>query len=208
LSWTASAFRTANRDDIIFISSGELTNEGHFANVGDTLRRGMELSAYGVAGAVRWSAAYTYLRATFDTPLTLSSPNHPDEDEGEISVSAGDSIPGVPRHNFKADLSVTAGEATFGVNVASTSSQFLRADEANLLPPIGDSTIVGLSASYTLHRRARLVGRVNNLFNADYATFGLLGEADDVLGDDFEDPRFLSPGAPRAAWIGIEFSFR
>ena len=29
-----------NRDDIIFISSGPLTNHGHFANVGDTIRQG------------------------------------------------------------------------------------------------------------------------------------------------------------------------
>ena len=34
----------------------------------------------------------------------------------------------------------------------------------------------------------------------DASTFGLLGEADQVLGDNYEDPRFLSPGAPRAAW--------
>jgi iron complex outermembrane recepter protein len=94
--WTASAFRTSNRDDLIFISSGALTNEGHFENVGDTLRRGLELSAFGVvANTVRWSAAYTYLRATFETPLTLSSPNHPDEVDGEITVHPGAAIPSV-----------------------------------------------------------------------------------------------------------------
>lgn len=37
---------------------------------------------------------------------------------------------------------------------------------------------------------------------------GVLGEADEVLGDDFDDPRFLGPGAPRAAWLGITLSFR
>lgn len=51
------------------------------------------------------------------------------------------------------------------------------------------------------------VFRVTNLFNTDYAMFGLLGEADEVLGDEFDDARFLSPGAPRAAWVGIEVSF-
>jgi outer membrane receptor protein involved in Fe transport len=207
LAWNASAFRTANRDDIIFISSGALTNHGHFANVGDTLRRGLELNASGTGGAVRWAAAYTYLRATFESPLTLSSPNHPVGDEGEIAVRPGDSIPSVPRHNLKGSLSVTAGRATIGVNLASTSSQFLRGDEANLLPPIEQATTVNLSASYAVHRRARLAARVTNVFNADYATFGLLGEADDVLGDDFDDPRFVSPGAPRAAWVGVELSF-
>jgi hypothetical protein len=49
---------------------------------------------------------------------------------------------------------------------------------------------------------------VTNLFDTEYSTFGLLGEADQVLGDEFDDPRFLGPGAPRAAWVGLTFSFR
>ena len=32
----------------------------------------------------------------------------------------------------------------------------------------------------------------------EYATFGALGEPDEVLGDGYEDPRFLSPAEPRA----------
>lgn len=209
MNWTASAFRTANHDDLIFISSGALTNEGHFENVGDTRRRGLELSAFGVvANAVRWGASYTYLRGTFETPLTLSSPNHPDEIDGEITVRPGDSIPSVPRHNLKADVSLDVRRATIGATLATTSSQFLRGDEANLLSPIDSSAVVNLVGSYALHRRARLVARVTNLFNTNYATFGLLGEADEVLGDEFDDPRFLSPSAPRAGWVGVEFSIR
>jgi outer membrane receptor protein involved in Fe transport len=90
VSWTAAAFRTANRDDLLFVSSGALTNHGHFENVGGTVRRGLELMAAGAAGAFRWSAAYTFLRATFETPVTLASPNHPDAADGEIAVRPGD----------------------------------------------------------------------------------------------------------------------
>src|SRR3989304_1540271 len=93
----AAASTPTSRHDIIFISSGALTNEGHFANVGDTRRLGLELSGAGtLARTVRWGAAYTYLRATFDTPLVLSSPNHPDARAGEIPVGAGRPIPGIP----------------------------------------------------------------------------------------------------------------
>lgn len=89
-----------------------------------------------------------------------------------------------------------------------TSSFYLRGDEANLLHPIDGRTIVNLGAGWRLGTRARLVGRVSNLFNTKYSSFGLLGEADEVLGDDFDDPRFESPGAPRAAWVGLELAFR
>jgi outer membrane receptor protein involved in Fe transport len=209
LNWAAAVFRTANRDDIVFISSGALTNEGHFTNIGDTLRRGLELNAFGTAGeVVRWGAAYTYLRATFDTPLVISSPNHPEAVDGEIRVAAGDSIPSVPRHNLKGDVTFTLGRTSVGAVLASTSSQHLRGDEANLLAPIEASAVVNLTGSYLVAPNARITARLTNLFGAEYATFGLLGEADEVLGDGFEDPRFVSPGPPRAAWVGIELTFR
>jgi outer membrane receptor protein involved in Fe transport len=201
-------FRTANRDDIMFISSGPLTNTGHFENVGDTLRQGIELEASGTVTAVRWGAAYSFLRARFDTPLTLSSPNHPDQEDGEIEVEAGSHIPGVPQHNLKANLSAMINRLTFGGSLLTTSNQYLRGDEANLLPTIDGFTVVNLTANYAIANHIRLTGRVTNLFGSEYATFGLLGEADEVLGDDYQDPRFLSPGAPRAAWVGVEFSFR
>jgi iron complex outermembrane receptor protein len=208
IDWNASAFRSSNDDDIIFISSGALTNTGHFANVGSTLRQGIELTAAGaVSPAVRWRTAYSYLRAQFDRALTLSSPNHPDEDDGQIEVEAGDSIPGVPRHNLKADVMATLARLSLGGSVAYTSSHFLRGDEANLLPAVPGAAMVGLTAGFSLHQRVRITGRVTNLFNRQYETFGLLGEADEVLGDDYDDPRFLSPAAPRAAWVGVEVGF-
>ena len=192
----------------MFISSGPLTNTGHFENIGDTLRHGIELSASGGVNAVRWEIAYSFLRATFNTPLTLSSPNHPDEEDGEIEVDAGSRIPGVPQHNFKANLSATIKRLTLRGSLVTTSNQYLRGDEANLLPAIDGFAAVNVTAHYAIANHIRLTGRVTNLFGSEYATFGLLGEADDVLGDNYEDPRFLSPGAPRAAWVGVEFSIR
>jgi iron complex outermembrane receptor protein len=208
VNWNASAFRSTNDDDIIFVSSGALTNTGHFANVGSTVRQGLELTASGaVATGVRWRTAYSYLRAQFERALTLSSPNHPDAADGEIAVEAGDFIPGVPRHNLKADIAATIARLSLGASFAYTSSQFLRGDEANLLPAVAGAAVVGLTVGYPLHDRIQITGRVTNLFDRQYETFGLLGEPDEVLGDGYDDPRFLSPAAPRAAWVGLEIGF-
>lgn len=208
VAWNTSAFRTTSRDDIMFISSGPLTNTGHFQNIGDTRRQGLELGATGGGRPMRWALAYTYLRARFETPLTLSSPNHPDADAGEIRVAAGSRIPGVPQHNLKASLSATVQRLTVGGSLLATSSQPLRGDEANLLGPLAGFRVVNLSASYPVAPAVALSARVTNLFGSRHATFGLLGDADDVLGDDYDDPRFLNPGAPRAAWVGVTFSLR
>lgn len=207
-TWSASVFRTVNRNDLLFISSGALSNEGYFANVGDTVRSGIELTAAGSRRALHWTAAYTFLRAVFDTSLIVTSQNHPAAVGGEIEVLPGDHLSGVPRHSAKLDADWTFARASAGVSAQHTSSQFLRGDEANLLAPIHGYLAASLRARVPLNRRTTLVAQISNLFNSRYATFGLLGEADDVLGDEYDDPRFLSPAAPRAAWIGIELNFR
>lgn len=208
VSWNASVFRTASQDDIMFISSGPLTNTGHFENVGDTNRTGFEVGVSNGSSPVRWMAAYTFVRAEFGTPLTLSSPNHPDERDGEIAVEAGDQLPGVPRHNLKVGLSGTAKRLTLGGTLWATSSQYLRGDEANLLPALDGFAVVNLSASYTVSPYVRLNARATNVLGTEYATFGVLGEADEVLGDEYDDPRFVSPAAPRGVWVGLTVSFR
>jgi len=208
ISWNASVFRTANTDDIMFISSGPVTNTGHFENVGNTVRQGIELGASGGSSVVQWNAAYSFLQARFDTGLTVSSPNHPEGVDGEIVVDVGSRIPGLPQHNLKLNLTGAIGRLTLGGGLLATSNQYLRGDEANLLPAIDGFSVVNMMASFQVNPLVRLKARVTNLLGANYETFGLLGEPDEVLGDDYDDPRFFSPGPPRAAWIAVELSFR
>jgi outer membrane receptor protein involved in Fe transport len=209
LAWSAALFHTTNRDDILFVSSGALTNEGHFENVGSTERRGLEATASGAhAGGLRWTASYSHLRAEFRDPLLLSSPNHPEAIDGEIAVDPGDALPGVPRHQLKGQLTWTGRRAAATAAAVWSSDRVLRGDEANLLDPIDGFASVDLSATWALRPRLALAARVTNLLDAEYETFGLLGEADEVLGDEFDDPRFLTPAAPRGVWIGIELQSR
>ena len=51
VTWHAGVFRAVNRDDILFVSSPQ-TGFGYFRNLGETLRRGMELHAEGRFGRV------------------------------------------------------------------------------------------------------------------------------------------------------------
>jgi iron complex outermembrane receptor protein len=208
-SWNATVFNTINRDDIIFVSSGALTNQGHFENVGDTRRNGLELGAAGAIGAhAHWTAAYTWLNATFRSPLVLSSPHHPDAIDGEIPVAVGSNLPGIPRHNLKLGAHGRVRAATLSATYVATSSQFLRGDEGNLLAPIPGYSWLSLSGGYAIRSGVTVVAQAANVFDSHYATFGLLGNATQVLGEAFDSPRFISPGAPRAAWIGLEVSWR
>lgn len=209
ISWNADLFQGTSFDDLIFVSSGALTNEGYFQNVAQTLRQGVELSIGGTLfHRLHGLLNYTFISATFETDLTVSSPNHPEAKGGEIDVEKGDRIPGVPHHTLKAGLTYVVTDAlSLGTNILINSSQVFRGDEGNLIDQIPGYSIVNLRARYTVWTYFSIFAKVNNLLNKTYETFGLFGEADEVLGDDFEDSRFLSPGAPRAAWIGLEANF-
>ena len=207
--WHAGVFRTTNDDDILFISAGALTNQGFFDNVGETRRDGLELNLSGSAGErLTWSLDYTYLAATFREDFAVMSPNHPEAVDGEIEVESGDRLPLIPEQLLKAGVRFAVTDAlTFGADVVASSRAFFRGDEGNLLDELDGYSVVGVRAEYRFGERATVFASIDNLLDEEYATFGLFGEADDVLGDEFDEPFFVGPGAPLAAWIGVRVEF-
>jgi outer membrane receptor protein involved in Fe transport len=206
--WHAGVFHTRNSDDILFISAGALTNEGFFDNVGQTLRRGVELDASGqMTTRIAWFANVTLLDATFREHLSLPSPNNPAAVDGEVVVQPGDRLPLVPRNLLKAGVRVAVGtRASLGADVAAAGGFHARGDEGNDVESIGRFATLNLRADYEVNSQLLLFANVDNALDAEYETFGVFGEPDDVLGEGFENPRFVSPGAPRALWVGVRVS--
>jgi len=207
--WHFGVFRTTNEDDILFISAGALTNEGFFDNVGETRRDGFEANLSGTAGQrLTWSLDYTYLDATFREDFAVMSPNHPEAADGEIEVEGGDRLPLIPEHLLKAGLRFAITDAlTLGADVLSSSGSLFRGDEGNLLEELDGYSLLNVRAEYRFGARASVFASIDNLLDEEYETFGLLGDAEDVLGDDFDEPFFVGPGAPRAAWVGVRIEF-
>ena len=214
VDWNLGLFRAINNNDIIFKSTGGVgSNVGYFDNVGSTLRQGVELDLSGnFYQRWRWSTHYTYIDASFETPFLSSSPNNPQADaDGNIQVHAGDKIPGIPAHQFKfsTDYDILS-EWTLGFDMNYNSSQYLRGDEANLTDKLPAFVVFNLRSEYRFNEHVALFGRVNNLFDREYANFGTWGNTGDVLdglglpGD--QQSRFVGVGAPRAAWIGLRLT--
>jgi outer membrane receptor protein involved in Fe transport len=207
--WHAGVFRTINDDDIQFISAGALTNQGFFDNVGETRRDGFEANLDGSVGdRFSWSFDYTYLDATFRENFTVASVNHPLAVDGEIEVESGDRLPLIPEQLLKAGLRIAVtSDLTIGADLLNASEAFFRGDEGNLFEELDGYTLLGLRMEYRLADELQLFARVDNLLDEEYETFGVFGEADEVLGDDFEDPSFVGPGAPRGLWFGFRVQF-
>jgi iron complex outermembrane receptor protein len=212
--WSVGLFHATNRDDIIFQTTGGVSsNEGFFTNAVDTVRKGIELNLAGAAEKLDWYVSYTYLHASFDDGFLSSTPNHTlmdDDDDGTLWVESGSRLPGLPEHSLKVGVQYQLSKAfSIGVETVSNSGQYLRGDEANLDEKTDSFTVVNLFGSYQITDNLQAQLKVDNLFDTEYETFGLYGEADEVLEniDEDESSRFLGAGAPRQIWFSVNLNW-
>lgn len=175
LDWSASFYRTVNQDDIYSVPS-VVTGFGYYTNAGDTLRQGVDVGA--TYTAEKWDvyANYSYIQATFLTPVTLASPNNPSADaNGNIYVQPGDNLPGIPNHKFKLGFDyLLMPKWKIGADVVYRSSQYYFGDEINSLAPISGFATVNLRSSYQVNDRIQVYGLINNALNYRGATYGTL----------------------------------
>jgi iron complex outermembrane receptor protein len=216
-SWNASVFRTNSSDDIYAIATSVST--GFFQNIGSTRRQGFEA---GLSYQARdWSvyAQYSYVDATFRSPLVLNSPSNPFQDAGgDIQVVPGDRLPLIPLSRVKlgADYSLSPRWSVGGSLVLATDS-FYRGDESNQNPQLPGYHVVSLRSSYRLNQCFEIFANVQNLFDERYSTLGLFGDPTGVgapgvptnAGSNAPgvDNRFQSPGMPRSYFGGVRISF-
>lgn len=221
LGYSATLYRTNLQDDIQFVSSGGAINAGFFQNVGTTRRQGLELALQADWGRWRLLGSYSFIDATFRTPFLLNSPNNstaqPILGPNDIQVRPGDRIPGIPRHVFKLRAEYSVSEAlSLGASLQAASRQFARGDENNqdVHGPVPGYVVLNLDARYLLSRRWELLFKLNNLLDERYENFGVLGENFFRGPGNTFDPgsaapeQFRSPGAPRAAWVGLRYTLR
>jgi iron complex outermembrane recepter protein len=223
LSFTASVFRTNLDNDIQFVAAGGgAINSGYFVNVGQTRRQGVSLGLDGREGAFHFSAHYSLVDATFQTPLTLNSPNNSAAGPSagcpactNIQVVPGDRIPGIPRTIVKLRGEYTVDRLTLGLALVGQTGIYARGDENNqdVNGPVPGFVLVNLDAQYELASRWRLFARVDNLLDRRYYTFGILGQNEltgpgetfDTTGETWRNEQFRTVGAPIGAWIGVEY---
>jgi iron complex outermembrane receptor protein len=216
-SYTASVYRTDLDDDIQFISASGSGTLGYFQNVGDTRRQGLELGLAGRFGRLSISGQYGYIDATFESAFTAASANNSSADgAGDIVVRPAHTIPGIAKHNIKvrADYAFTP-KLSAGANFIYASDQYARGDENNQDEngKVPDYFVVNVDARYQITRQLQVFGRITNLFDTDYETFGVLGE-NFFNGPGFtydrtlaEPEQFRTPGAPRGLFVGVRYDF-
>jgi outer membrane receptor protein involved in Fe transport len=225
LRWNASVFRTVNKDDLLFVSSG--LSRGYFSNFGRTLRQGVELGLGQKGERLDWSLSYSYLRARYDSPACLVSESNSSAEtspactgEGEIAVRRGDRLPGLPAHQLKLNVDWRVTPAwSVGAQYRAYSRQNVRGNENGAQVPdgiafngsghLGGYALLDLTTNWKLGPRFELFAKVANVFNRRYASAGQLGrngfDASGALAlpAAWINEQFVAPGAPRGVWVGV-----
>ena len=217
-SWSAAIYRTELSDDIQFVSSGGgAINAGYFQNVGKTQRQGIELTAATKWGGLRFVARYSLIDAKFKTGFVENSPaNSAADANGDITVTPGSKIPGIPRQSLRIRVDWEASDAvSVGANLVANSGSRLRGDESNqdVNGQVPGHAVLNLDGRWKLGKNLELFGRVDNVFNRKYANFGVLGLNAFANPTKTFDPAnavaepFYGLGAPRGAWVGLRYAW-
>jgi iron complex outermembrane receptor protein len=213
LGWQVGAFRATNADDILAIPSPELQGFGYFQNVGRTRRQGIEAQVNLTSKTLQLYASYALVDARFLDALTLGSRSPFADDDGNIQVLPGNRIPAIPRNRIKAGINYAVTDALkVGADALFVSSQYFVGDESNQFPRLPGYAVFNVYTSYQINKTFQIYGRVNNVFDNRYATYGTFFARDDVPnfangGAPFTDPRSVSPALPRAFYAGLKATF-
>jgi iron complex outermembrane recepter protein len=209
LRWGLSLFRTENSDDIINITSPVNPLRGYFANVGTTLRQGVEAKVD--FDWDRWTAYanYTFVDATYRSAFVANNP----ATGNPVNVVPGNYIPGIPAHRFKLGAEYAVTDAwKVGADLNYVGSQYLLRDDSNVSQKVPSYWVVNLNTSYHVTKNVELFGMVRNLFNQRYYSAGtLFNPGFNTSGGNqafvFNDPRSMVPGMPLAVYAGIKATF-
>lgn len=225
--WSAAVYRTENNNDIQFVTTPSTANNmGYFDNVGKTRRVGIDTNLAGKVGQFGWNVGYSYVDATYQNDLTLlnevNSATFTDGGGNDvIQVKKGDRLANIPAHQLKVRLTyAVTPDWLVGTNITAFSDRYMRGNENNSHVDRGDSigngkiagyAIVNLDTRYNIGSGWSVFGKAINVFDTEYNNGGMMGETMFAANGTFDangNPSgFLSPGAPRAGWVGVRYEF-
>ena len=212
LDWKVGGFRATNIDDILAIPSPVLQGFGYFQNVGNTRRQGIEAEANLKSSKWQFRASYAFIDARFLDSLLLGS-NSPAAANGNILVLPGDIIPAIPRQRIKASFDYSVTDAfKVGGDALWVSSQYLVGDASNQEPQLPSYAVFSAHASYQLDKTYQLYGRIDNILDNRYYTYGGFFDTAQLPnfyngGAPFTNAQSLAPARPRAFYAGLKATF-
>jgi outer membrane receptor protein involved in Fe transport len=219
----ATAYRTDNRDDILFLRAGA-TNLGYFDNFDRTRRAGVEL---GIDHNIEdWSFKFdvAHVKATYQAQGVLQL------GERNVNVSPGTRIAGIPATTAKFSLDWFVNpQWSVGAQVIAVGKQTTQGNEDGFIDDGEDGeaatkknwgirsyVLLNFRLDYRPTDKLTAYLRINNALNRRYETYGAIGAdlfpngkqlSPHIEAVDAALAKFIAPGAPRAIFAGVRYAF-
>ncbi len=219
----ASAYRTDNRDDILFLRAGA-TNLGYFDNFDRTRREGIEL---GIDHNIEdWSFKFdvAHVKATYQAQGVLQL------GERNVRVVPGTRIAGIPATTAKFTVDWFVNPRwSVGAQVIAAGRQTTQGNEDGFIDngedgqaatkqnwSVKSHALLNARLDYRPTDKFTVTLRINNLLNRRYETYGAIGTdffpngkqlAPHIESTDAALAKFVAPGAPRAIVVGLRYAF-
>jgi outer membrane receptor protein involved in Fe transport len=207
VGWKAGVYRTLSTNDILNIPDPYLQGFGYYANVGDTLRQGVEAQLNYQKGPFTLRATYAYIDATFQNYVTLGSNSPAADANGNIYVVPGDHLPLVPAQRVKVSLDYEINsQAHIGADFLFTGPQYYQGDASNQEPMLPSYWTVNLNGSYKIYKNMELFGMINNVFDRRFYTYGTYFDTAQVF-QAFTNPQSVTPAQPLSVYAGLRVAF-
>lgn len=214
---SVTAYRTVNRDDIVFRAVSVTGQRGYFQNVERTRHQGVDAEWRWRGTSLDVAIIASHLDATyqFDGVLRMGERN--------VRIAPGTRIAGLARQQLKlvGDARVAPGwqlgadlQLVSRRGVAGNEDGFFENDEDEQADfSLPGYAVINLRLSWKPAgvKGVELTAKVNNLLDRRYASFGALAEtvfdaAGRFAGDE-KDALFTAPGASRSLFVGLRYTF-
>jgi outer membrane receptor protein involved in Fe transport len=213
LRWRIAAFHSALYNDILFNQTNAV--QGYFSNVGKTQRQGIEIGLDGKVDRFDYMASASWVDATFQSPFTLANgtnsvcitTNGAGNGCAGVTAQPGNKMPGIPALILKLRLGYAFTPQTrIKATVQAQGPQYARGDENNqdISGRVPGFATVKLDVSHRLDKKVEVFGGVTNLFNTQYATFGVIANNNLTSG---AAEQFRGVAAPRSVYAGVRALF-
>ncbi|HEX6363924.1 MAG TPA: TonB-dependent receptor, partial [Albitalea sp.] len=221
LNASITAYRTDNRDDILFRSVSVSGQQGFFENFPRTRHEGVDAELQARVGStLTLGVGYSLLRATYQASGVLR------QGERNVAVAPGTRIAGLPRHTLKLAADWRPLPAwSVGADLQAVSRRVTAGNEDGLIEDDGDEGVdLSLPGHAVVNVRAawrpgeapegrgwQLFAKVNNVFDRRHENFAVLAEtvfdAEGRFTGDERDAVFVAPGAPRSVFVGLRYRY-
>jgi outer membrane receptor protein involved in Fe transport len=213
IKWRAAAFHSVLSNDILFNQTN--ATQGYFSNVAQTQRQGLELGLDCKVDRLDYALNASWIDATFLSSFVIANgsnnvciaTNGVGNGCAGVYAQPGDKIPGIPALTLKLRLGYAiTSQSHLGITLQAQSSQYARGDENNqdIHGQVPGFASVKLDWTQRLNKSTSLFFGVNNLFNRQYANFGMLSANQLTTG---LDEQFRGVSAPWSVYVGADARF-